>query len=75
MCDGSNSTDSELCVLDYSAVKRQDLKEMPQAKEISEVASTSSTTIERHSASFCEDIKSLLPLSEPYSRLGATPAV
>ena len=48
---------------------------MPQAKEIIEVASTSSTRIELHSASVCEGIKSLLPLSEPYSRLGATPAV
>lgn len=36
---------------------------MPLAKDISEVASTSATRIELHSASVCEGIKSLLPVS------------
>ena len=36
---------------------------MPQAKEISEVASSSATRIELLSASVCESIKTLLPVN------------
>lgn len=36
---------------------------MPEGKEITEVASISSTRIELHSASVCEGIRSLLPVS------------